>query len=86
MLHDGQRGRRIARGLIVLAIVCGLVTVFMWVAQPGFMDPMFVERQTFAISLPILGVASYFIGLGWMVRIYRARSEPGERTWRYRDL
>jgi NADH:ubiquinone oxidoreductase subunit K len=85
-MTEGQRGRRIARGLIVLAIVWGLGALFLWVAQPGFMDPMFVKRQSFEIALPIAGVASYFIGLGWMVRIYRAHSEPGERTWRYRDL
>ena len=86
MPMDDKRGRRIARALIALAIVWGLGALFLWVAQPGYMGPMFVERQTFEIWLPILGVASYFIGLGWMVRIYRARSEPGERTWRYRDL
>jgi hypothetical protein len=85
MTTDGQRGRRIARGLIVLAIVWGLAILLLWVAQPGFMDPMFVQPQSFEIPLPIAGVASYFIGLGWMVRIYRAQPEPGERTWRYRD-
>jgi NADH:ubiquinone oxidoreductase subunit K len=81
----GQRGRRIARGLIVLAIAWGLAALLLWVAQPGFVDPMFVQPQSFEIPLPIAGVASYFIGLGWMVRIYRAQPEPGERTWRYRD-
>jgi hypothetical protein len=85
MTRDVERARRIARALIALAIVCGLGALFMWVAQPGYIGPMFVERQTFEIWLPILGVASYFIGLAWMVRIYRAHSEPGERTWRYRD-
>jgi hypothetical protein len=82
---EGQRGRRTARGLIVLAIVYGLVAVFAYLAQPGFMDPMFGVRQRYEIWLPILGVASYLIGLGLMVRIYRANPEPGERTWRYRD-
>lgn len=81
----GQRGRRIARGLIALVIIWGLGALFLWLAQPWFIDPTFVRRQSFEIALPIAGVASYFIGLGWMVRIYRAHSEPGERTWRYRD-
>jgi hypothetical protein len=80
---DGQRGRHIARGLIVLAIVYGLVAVFLYMALPWFMDPMSGVPQEWS-PLPIVGIASYFIGLGWMVRIYRARSEPGERTWRYR--
>jgi hypothetical protein len=85
MTPDVERARRMARALIALAIVYGLVAVFLWVAQPGFMEPMFAVRQWFEIALPIVGVASYFIGLGLMVRIYRAKPEPGERTWRYRD-
>lgn len=80
---DGQRGRRIARGLIVLAIVYGLVAVFFYVTLPWFMDPMFGPR--YESALPLVGIASYFIGLGLMVRIYRSQPEPGERTWRYRD-
>jgi hypothetical protein len=80
----GQRGRRISRGLISLTIVYGLVAVFMWVAQPWFMDPMSGMRPRYEMWLPVLGVASYFMGLGLMVRIYRAQPEPGERTWRYR--
>jgi NADH:ubiquinone oxidoreductase subunit K len=79
----GQRGRRIARGLIVLAIAWGLAALLLWVAQPGFMDPMSGTREW--SPLPIVGIASYFIGLGLMIRIYRAQPEPGERTWRYRD-
>jgi hypothetical protein len=85
MLRDGQRGRRIARALIALAVIYGLVAVFMWVAQPGFMGDGLYEPW-YVTALPFAGVASYFIGLGWMVCIYRAHSEPGERTWRYRDF
>ena len=83
---SGLRGRRTARGLIVLAILYGLASVFLWVAQPGFMDPMFHPWRWHQAVIPILGVASYFLGLGWMIRIYRAQPEPGERTWRYRRL
>jgi NADH:ubiquinone oxidoreductase subunit K len=86
MTTEGQRGRRIARGLIALAIVWGLGALFLWVAQPGYIGPMVVERQGFEIWLPIVGIVSYFIGLGLMVRIYRANPEPGERSWRYRDF
>jgi len=84
MVYDGQRGRRIARGLIGLAIGFGLATLYIVVAQPGWFDPMFMSWR--AIALPVVAVASYFIGLGWMIRIYRARSEPGERTWRYHEF
>jgi hypothetical protein len=85
MLHDGQRGRRIARALIALAIIWGLGALFLWVAQPGFMGDGLYEPW-YETALPIVGVASYFLGLGWMVRIYRASPEPGERTWRYHDF
>ena len=83
MVHNGQRGRRRARALIGLAIGFGLATLFIVVTGPGWFDPMFMSW--WAIALPVVAVASYFIGLGWMLRIYRARTEPGERTWRYRE-
>jgi NADH:ubiquinone oxidoreductase subunit K len=83
MVHDGQRGTRRARALIGLAIGFGLGTLYIVVAAPGSFDPMFMSW--WAIALPVVAVASYVIGLGWMVRIYRAHTEPGERTWRYRD-
>lgn len=83
MVHDGQRGRRRARALIGLAIGCGLATLYIVVARLGWFDPMFMSW--WAIALPVVAVASYSIGLGWMLRIYRAHTEPGKRTWRYRD-
>lgn len=81
----GQRGRRIARWMIVLAIVYGLGAVSFYVTQTGFMDPTFGMGPRYELWLQIPGVTSYFIGLGLMVRIYRSQPEPGERTWRYRD-
>lgn len=50
------------------------------------MEPMFNALPWWVAALPILGPASYFLGLAWMIRIYLAGPEPGERTWRYRDL
>ena len=75
-----------ARALIALAILSGLLIVPAWVAQPS---PMFVGFVPWPVPLlPMAGIVSYFIGLGWMVRIYRASAnpEPDARSWRYRDL
>jgi hypothetical protein len=85
MVRDGQRGRRMARTLLAIAILFGFLVLFMWVATPGYMGPMFQTSPWYESALPILGLASYFAGLGMMVRIYRADPEPSERTWRYRD-
>jgi hypothetical protein len=82
----GLQGRRIARGLILLAIICGLGILFLWVAQPGFMDPMFTDVPWYVSIFPYLGFGSYLLGLGWMFRIYRAQPEPGDRSWRYHDI
>jgi hypothetical protein len=87
MYERGQRGRRIARELIALAISCGFAALFMWLAQPGYIGPMFAnyEPPWYVTALPLLGVASCLSGLMWMIRIYRAHPEHGGRSWRYRD-
>jgi hypothetical protein len=83
-IGSGRRGREKARALIGLAIGWGLGALFLWVAQRGFMgDGLF--GPGYITALRIAGVASYLSSLAWMVRIYRASLEPGERTWRYRD-
>jgi hypothetical protein len=84
---DGQRGRRVARGLIVLAVLYGLAILYLWVfLGRDFMEPTFGLVQSYGWVAVIVGVATYFLGIGWMIRIYRAQREPDERTWRYRDL
>jgi cytochrome c biogenesis protein CcdA len=73
-----------ARALIVLAVPYGFATLFGWLMQPGLMGPRFVPW--YALLLPVVaGLASYFLGLAWMVRIYRADPEPDSRSWRYRN-
>lgn len=42
------------------------------------------EPPWYEVALPWAGAAGYLIGLGWMIRIYRADPEPDEPTWRYR--
>jgi len=36
--------------------------------------------------LSAVGLIVPAIGIAWMIRIYRADPEAGERTWRYRDF
>ena len=73
--------------MIALAVVCGIAPLLLWIAQPGFMRPMFGVTP-WPVDAPAMGLAIYFIGLGWMVRIYRASAnpEPDARNWRYRDV
>jgi hypothetical protein len=58
--------------------------LFLWIASPSGFEPMF-GPPWYVDALPYLAAAAvYLVGLGWMIRIYRARPEDGERTWRYR--
>jgi hypothetical protein len=72
-----------ARALIALAVLCALPIPLLWAVPTA---PMFGPVPWYAPWLPVAGVASYFVGLGWMVRIYRANPEPDTQSWRYRDL
>lgn len=85
MTGRGLQGRRTARQLILFAVVCGLADLFGFVALPGATQPMFGIEPWYAPALPLVGLASYFLGLGWMIRLYRADPEPDRRSWRYRD-
>jgi len=69
--------------LILLAVLYGFATLFVGVAQPGLIGPMFAAWYA-SLVLEVVALASYFLGLAWMVRIYRADPEPDSRSWRYR--
>ena len=56
------------------------------VAAPGTIGPMFYEPPLMESLLPWVGAAAYGFGIAWMIRIWRADPEAGERSWRYRDL
>ena len=74
----GLQGRGTARGLIALVILFGLLVGFLWIAQPGTMGP---QPSWFETPFPI-AVASYLVGLVWMIRIYRDRPEEADPAWR----
>ena len=83
---DGLTGRAVARRMIVFAALLPLAVLIALVAQPGHMGGgMLYEPEWFEIALPWAGAIGYLVGLGWMIRIYRADPEPRQPTWRYRD-
>lgn len=86
MTGRGLQGRRVARQMIRVAFACGVALLVGWIALPGYVHPMFGSVPWYVDWLPVVGVAIYFLGLGWMVRIYRANPEPDAHNWRYRDF
>ena len=74
--------------MVVFALAMAPLMLFLWVGAPGGPTPMFEPSPIFepwyVEALTWAGAAGYLVGLGWMIRIYRANPEPGERTWRYR--
>jgi hypothetical protein len=83
MRPDVRRARAMARVMLAISVALAIVVFVRWIAAPDPIQPMFGPPWYFD-ALPWLGAAGYLVGLGWMVRIYRARPEDGERTWRYR--
>jgi hypothetical protein len=69
----------------MIAFATPIIAGFMFIAAPGFnpyepYEPSLLERL-----IPWVGPAGMIIGLVGVVRFSRVDSEPGERTWRYRD-
>jgi hypothetical protein len=77
-------------GRFMLAFALGLpfVGLVLWIASPGTMGHGLFTPKVAGIEIETLlylaAAAGYLVGLGWMIRIYRAGPEDGERTWRYR--
>jgi hypothetical protein len=83
---DGLTGRAVARYMIVFAALLPVAILLVWVVQPGHIGGgMLYEPPWYVVALPWAGAIGYLVGLGWMIRIYRADTEAGESTWRYRD-
>ena len=82
---DVEAARKTARSMLLLVIGLGILGFVMLLAAPGFIGGMMYEPPWYAAALPWAGPAIYLIGLGWMIRIYRADPEPDETTWRYRS-
>jgi hypothetical protein len=83
--RDVASARRMARTMLAAAVALPVFVLLAWLIQPGDIGPMFsYEPPWYLVALPWAGAAGYVLGLGWMIRIYRANPEPGDRTWRYR--
>jgi hypothetical protein len=82
--EDALAGRWMARHLLAIAVALPFLVLIAWVVQPGSISGMY-DPPWYVSALPWAGAAGYLLGLGWMIRIYRADPEPGERTWRYRS-
>jgi hypothetical protein len=76
--------------MILVAGGLNFLVLFDFVARGRFFDLGWFMPQFLGLPLDVVGVIVGFggmaFGLAWMIRIYRAYSEPGERTWRYRDF
>jgi hypothetical protein len=77
----GQRGRAYAKAELILAVLIVIGGAFLYVAQPARSTPMSGPDP---MPILIIGIAGVVIGLGWMIRIYRADPEPDQGAWRYR--
>jgi Flp pilus assembly protein TadB len=65
--------------LIAFAVVA--FEVFLFIARPNYMGPMFDEPPPImGWLIPAIGIAAQALGLAWMIRIYRADPE-GRRSW-----
>lgn len=71
---------------LAIAFGIALLTVFLWIAGPGygcmcmFYEPPLIERL-----MPWVVVIGLVVGLVGVVRFSRIDPEAGERSWRYRD-
>jgi hypothetical protein len=91
-MSRGQRGRAIARAELAIGgvLVLGL-TLHMFIAGPGFLDPMFLNPTSgdgtwLRLGMaPLLAYVAAPLAYGWMIGIYRASPEPDQQAWRYRE-
>ena len=78
---DLANRRALARLLLLVGFLILPLSIFLWLATPGFFGP----PPWYETAAPLLGMAGVLIGNVLMWWIYRSQPEPGERTWRYRD-
>jgi Flp pilus assembly protein TadB len=85
MTGRGLRGRRLARLLLLVAFAVDLFLVYLYVAAPNFIEPMFHEPPSGLVwrMIPVVGIVLNLVGLAWMVRILRADPEGSRSWWRF---
>jgi NADH:ubiquinone oxidoreductase subunit K len=83
MTGRGLRGRRTARLILVAAFGLVGVVALLLIAAPATSHPMFVVDQApIPWLVSAIAIAGLAIGLGWMVRIYRADPEGQPSAFR----
>jgi hypothetical protein len=80
-----DRARRAIWVELLLGLVVAAVTVFVIVATPACLCPMFYEPPLMERFFPGVALLGLIVGLVSMFRLSRPRVEAGERDWRYRD-
>ena len=81
-----ERSRNLVWIEFAFAVVAPFVVGLLVVAAPGTMGGSTWEPPLWSRLFPWAGVAAYLVGLGWMIRIYRADPEAADSPWRYRDF
>ncbi len=81
-----HRARVLIRAEFAIAVAIPVIAGFLLVAAPGFTGGGIWEPPLYVTLLPWAGVVGWIVGIVWMIRLSRPDSEPGERSWRYRDF
>ncbi|HEX5824841.1 MAG TPA: hypothetical protein VFY18_10325 [Candidatus Limnocylindrales bacterium] len=85
MTGRGLRGRRMARLMIVIAIVPAVMLGVLFVLPPATIGPMQIEDPSPLWAIVVgAGIIGYLTGLAVMIRIYRADPERHSSWWRSR--
>jgi len=86
MTGRGLRRRRLARLMIVLAVLLPAVLGALLAFPPAMIGAMYTEPPDPLLPASVIGagILAYVVGLAWMVRIYRADPEAHASFWRSR--
>jgi hypothetical protein len=69
---------------LATAVVACLAGPFLFIAAPGYMEPMFHGDRTPETLLGIGAVLVIWLATAWMFAIWRRDPEGGAPAWRYR--
>lgn len=69
--------------LVIFGVGVGLVGLFVYVAAPSGIGPMFPSPWEGVVSL--VGLAGLALGNVWLIGIHRTGRDPDTARWRYRD-
>ena len=89
--NDLRAARRLGRVMIGTSAL--FFPIFLWLALPGYFQVSFGPRTSIVGSVPddllvlIAACLTYFVGIAWMIRIFRtSHFESETSSWRYREV